>query len=538
MTRPGLARKMLRSKRRSGALDFLTTHAQSTPGKLAAIDDRADGTLQSFSFDELEARSNRLAHALRAAGVRAHDRIAWCGRNSLQVLVFVHAARKLSATSVALNYRFTEDETAYVLADSDCVAAWIDAEFATHFAAIAPRLNGLRSVVTFDGEPEVGQMRAEDFLAGQPEDPPARESESRGTPLTMHYTSGTTGQPKGAIRGSVGRSDQEQELPNVLDLIGYGPGEVYLTTGPLYHSGPGDMATLSTMLGNTVVLQRYFDPEDWLRLVDKYKVTSIYAAPTPIRRICRLPAQVKARYDRSSVRIAMAGAAPWSYALKLAYLEDFPEDSLWEVYGSTELGLNTLLAPVDQRRKPGSCGQPIPDIEIALFDDDGVRITRPGQPGELYVKSPLVFDHYHKRAEETRQARRGEFASVGDIAYFDEEGFYYLCDRKVDMIISGGMNIYPAEVEAALELHPDVDEAAVFGIPSEEWGESVHAVVVPKSGRNPSDHELEAHLRKQIAGFKLPRSLERRAELPRNEAGKILKRELREPHWQGHDRQV
>ena len=523
---------------RSGVLDFLTAHAQSTPGKLAAIDDRPDGTQRKFTFEELEARSNRLAHALRGAGVRAHDRIAWCGRNSLEVLVFVHAARKLSATSVALNYRFTEEETAYVLTDSDSVAAWVDAEFAERFAAIAPRVAELRTVVVFDGEPAAGQIRAEDFLAGQPEKPPADEASKRGTPLTMHYTSGTTGQPKGAIRGSVGRSDQEEELPNVLDLIGYGPGEVYLTAGPLYHSGPGDMATLSTMLGNTVVLQRRFDPEDWLRLVDTYKVTSIYAAPTPIRRVCRLPAEVKARYDRSSIRIAMAGAAPWSYALKLAYLENFPENSLWEVYGSTELGLNTMLEPADQRRKPGSCGKPIPGIEIALFDDNGVRITEPGQPGELYVKSPLVFDQYHKRAEETRQARRGDFASVGDIAYFDEEGFYYICDRKVDMIISGGMNIYPAEVEAALELHPDVDEAAVFGIPSEEWGESVHAVVVPKSGVDPSDAELEEHLRKQLAGFKIPRSFERRRELPKNEAGKILKRELREPHWQGRDRKV
>ena len=203
-------------------------------------------------------------------------------------------------------------------------------------AAEAP---GLRRVVVYEGEAKAGQQPAEDFLAGASAAPPAPSAEDEGPPLTMHYTSGTTGRPKGAIRRATGRDDQEEELPNVLDLIGYGPGEVYLTTGPLYHSGPGDMATLSTMLGNTIVIQRHFDAEDWLRLVDTYKVSSIYAAPTPIRRVCRLPSEVKARYDTSSIRLAMAGAAPWSYALKLAYLADFPEDSLWEMYGSTELGL-------------------------------------------------------------------------------------------------------------------------------------------------------------------------------------------------------
>ena len=536
--RGGRAQDAGPKKGRDLALDFLSALARRTPDKLAAIDDRPDGTLLRFSFADLEELSNRLANGLRDAGVRAYDRIGWCGRNSFHVLAFVHAARKLRATSVAINYRFTEQETAFVLEDSDAVAVWIDAEFAAHFEAARRAAPKLHTVVVFDGEALPNQLGADAFVAAASPEPPEAEDPEGEPPLAMHYTSGTTGRPKGAIRRAMARSTNAKELPNALDLMGYGEDEIYLTAGPLYHSGPGDMATLSTMRGNTVVLQRQFDAEDWLRLVDTYRVTSIYAAPTPIRRACRLPEEVKARYDRSSIRIAIAGAAPWTYALKLAFLEDFPEDSLWEVYGSTELGLNTMLAPGDQRRKPGSCGKVIEGVEIALFDTEGRRITEPDQPGELFVKSPLVFDHYHKREEETARNRRGDFASVGDIAYFDSEGYYYICDRKVDMIISGGMNIYPAEVEGALELHPDVDEAAVFGIPSEEWGESVHAIVVPRSGCDPTDADLEAHLREQLAGFKIPRSLERRSELPRNEAGKILKRELREPHWRGRDRQV
>ncbi len=324
----------------------------------------------------------------------------------------------------------------------------------------------------------------------------------------------------------------------MLDLIGYGPGDVYITTGPLYHSGPGEMATLSTMFGNTVVVQRRFDAEDWLRLVERHRVSIVYSAPTPIRRIVSLPDEVKARYDRSSVRIALAAAAPWTHALKLAFLDDFPEDSLWEIYGSTELGANTLLAPEDQRRKPGSCGKPIPGVEIALFDDDGERITKPDTPGELFVCSPLVFDAYHNDEERFKASEREGFHGVGDIAYFDDEGYYYICDRKSDMIISGGVNVYPLEIEGVLEFHTGVAEAAVIGIPSDEWGEAVHAVVVPKPGWKPDAVELEAHARERLAGFKIPRSIEFRDQLPHSEAGKILKRDLRAPFWKGRARRL
>ena len=230
----------------------------------------------------------------------------------------------------------------------------------------------------------------------------------------------------------------------------------------------------------TCVVQRKFDPEDWLRLVDKYKVTSTFSAPALIRMICALPVEIKAKYDRSSMKRMIANAAPWSFALKLSYVADFPADSLWEVYGSTELGVDTVLGPKDQRRKPGSCGQPAPGVEIKLFAEDGSEVTEPDVPGEVFVRSANNFLSYHKAAEKFEANRREDYLSVGDIAYRDAEGFYYICDRKSDMIISGGMNIYPAEIEAALERHPAVQEVAVFGIPSEEWGEAVHAVVVAR----------------------------------------------------------
>jgi fatty-acyl-CoA synthase/long-chain acyl-CoA synthetase len=286
-------------------------------------------------------------------------------------------------------------------------------------------------------------------------------------------------------------------------------------------------------LGQTIVVQHKFDPEDWLRLVQTYRCTTTFSAPTPIRMICNLPQDVKDRYDRSSMRIMIANAAPWSFALKQQYVADFPPESLFEVYGSTELGVNTILRPEDQLRKPGSCGKEAPMVEIRLYDDAGneVTATGPDAPGELFVRSPSVFADYYKQHDKFEEDHREGFQTVGDIAYRDDEGFIYICDRKKDMIISGGMNIYPAEIESALEMHPDIFEAAVFGIPSEEWGESVHAVVVPRPGAELTEADVTAHAREHLARYKVPRSISWLDELPKTGSGKILKRELRAPFW-------
>jgi len=272
--------------------------------------------------------------------------------------------------------------------------------------------------------------------------------------------------------------------------------------------------------------------------VHTHRVTTTFSAPTPIRLVCQLPDAVKARYDRSSMQRMIANAAPWSFALKEQYMRDFGDDSLWEVYGSTELGVDTILRPEDQRRKPGSCGRAAPGVEVALFDDAGNRIESPRVPGELFVRSRSAFRTYHKAQEKFEKGRRGDWLSVGDVAYFDEEGFVYICDRKSDMIISGGMNVYPAEIEAALERHPAVQEVAVFGIPSEEWGEAVHAIVVTQPGAQLSESDVIDYARAHLAGYKLPRSVSFLDEIPRTGSGKILKRILREPYWKGRTTRV
>jgi len=516
--------------------DFLSLYAQALPDKLAVVDDRPDGTIVTWTFAELEARANQLGNVLIAHGAGPGRKVVWCGQNSPGIVTVVNAARKIGATAVPLNYRLSPEEAAYVTDHCDASIVFVDAEFAPLFEQIRAEIPKVEHILVFDGRPLAGMTAVDPLIEAAPTtDPVPPDTGEPGA--TMIYTSGTTGKPKGALRTSAGDPQQGAAL---LGLIGYRPDDIYITTGPLYHSGPGGFMGVAQTLGNSVVIQRKFDPVDWLRLVDKYKVSSTFSAPTPIRMICSLPEDVKAKYDRSSMHVMIANAAPWSFALKQMYLANFPADSLFEVYGSTELGVNTVLEPKDQLRKPGSCGKAAPGVEIVLFDDDGKIVDEfgPDHPGELYLRSAAVFADYYKQHDKYQDDMRGEYHTVGDVAYRDEEGYFYICDRKKDMIISGGMNIYPAEIEAVLEQHPNIYDAAVFGIPSEEWGESVHAVVVVHPEGALSDAEVMAHAREHLAGYKVPRSVSFMDELPRTGSGKILKRELRAPHWAGRVSQV
>jgi len=248
------------------------------------------------------------------------------------------------------------------------------------------------------------------------------------------------------------------------------------------------------------------------------------------------------------MRTLIANAAPVPYALKQEVIEKLGDGFLFEVYGSTELGVDTVLRPEDQLRKPGSCGRPYGNIRLKVVDEAGDECP-PGDPGELYIRTTLAMDGYHETAEQLSELGAGSggepaasgdeaWKSVGDVARIDEEGFVYICDRKKDMIISGGMNIYPAEIEAVLYSHPDVMDAAVFGVPDDEWGEKVHAVVQPRAGREIDLVALEAFVAERLAGYKRPRSWELRDELPRTESGKLLKRLLRDEHWSGRASKV
>src|SRR3954451_472153 len=412
--------------------DFLTLYAQLQPDKLAVVDDRPTGDVIELDFAQLEQRSNRLANVLVDFGVVPGDtKVVWCGQNSIGLVTMINAARKLGVTAVPLNYRLSNEEAAYVTDHCDASIVYVDAEFAPMFERIRSEIPKVRQILVFDGEVPANMIDVDALIDGASTEPPELpESTEAGS--TMIYTSGTTGKPKGAYRRGTSGSEQAAAL---IAYIGYTPSDVYIPTGPLYHSGPGGFLGVAQALGQTTVLQRKFVPEDWLRLVTKYKVTSTFAAPTPIRMICSLPADVKDKYDTSSMRIMIANAAPWSFALKQMYLADFPAESLFEVYGSTELGVNCVLRPEDQLRKPGSCGRPSPMVEIKLFDDDGNEVTGtgPDNAGELFVKSPSVFADYYKQHDKYEADQKHGYQTVGDIAYLDDEGFVYICNRKNDM---------------------------------------------------------------------------------------------------------
>lgn len=505
------------------AEDPLAAMAAADPSRIAIVEDE-----RRLTYPEFNALVNRYANLLVEHGVRAGTKVVWCGRNSTEVVALISALRKCGAVGVPLNYRLTPEETAYVVDNADAALVVFDAEQTPQLAAARAEAAGVRAWLAWGSAPPDWASSLDALAAESPETEPAARGADPAAGTSMFYTSGTTGKPKGVVRG-------ELDPALVLGLvgeIGFEPGDVYLTTGPLYHSGPMSFMLIVQLMGGTVVVMRDFDPERWLELVERHRVTTTFSAPTPIRRVVDLPEEAIRRRDLSSLRRVIANAAPWPFELKRRYVDRIGDGSLFEVYGSTELGVDTVLRPEDQMRKPGSCGRAAPGVEIALFGENGRPVEEPHVPGDLYVRGAATFNAYYKAEGKFRDAGRGEWLTVGDIAYRDEEGFYYICDRRTDMIISGGMNIYPAEIEAVLTAHPAVADAAVFGVPSDEWGESVHAAIVLAPDGAATDGELRDHCREHLASYKTPRGFDRLTEIPRNPSGKTLKRRLRAPYWE------
>jgi acyl-CoA synthetase (AMP-forming)/AMP-acid ligase II len=517
-------------------LDALAAHAQNAPDKVAVVVDSSGGATHSVTtFADLNAQVNRMAHGLLHAGARPDDRLVWCGPNSLEVLVTIHAARKCNLVAVPLSYRFNADEMQYVIDNSDATVVVVDAEQAPLVASVRDRLPKVRAVVVFGGAVPAGSgfLAWDDVGAGQsaaePDIPASSEAGA-----AMIYTSGTTGKPKGALRT---RTDRQIVFALLDALRLLHENSVHLTTGPMYHSGPLAFASLAHTLGAPIIVLRKFDAARWIALVKEHRVTNTFSAPTQLKRIVSLPPEELAKADMSSMICLIANAAPVPYALKQEIVDKLGDGFLFEVYGSTELGVDTVLAPEDQLRKPGSCGKPYGGIRIRIVKDDGTTAGT-NEAGELFVHTGLAMDGYYHSAEQLTELPDHEWKSVGDIAYVDEEGYVYICDRKKDMIISGGVNIYPAEIEAVLYAHPQVLDAAVFGIPDDEWGERVHAIVQAKEGETIDLDELRGFAESRLARYKQPREYEVRDVLPRTDSGKLLKRVLRDEYWRDRDTAV
>jgi fatty-acyl-CoA synthase/long-chain acyl-CoA synthetase len=512
----------------SAAPDFLSFHAQSHPDKPAAILDDSVTT-----FKELDAAATRHANLLLRLGVSPGDRMAAMAFNSIEGFVIGNGNRRAGAVGVPVNFRLRGSEIAYVLNDSGARGIVAGPEMVPLVEAARPDITGEVFYIAMDGDAPQAWLSYPDLMAAAPTDrPEGVEEGTSGIGATMIYTSGTTGHPKGAYRPQGVKPETVLEAIQLFELSN---SDVHLMVGPGYHSAVGLFASLHQVMGATVVIQRKFDPEGALRLIERRKVTNIYMAPTLLKRLCDLPEEALASADTSSLRAIILGAAPCPYALKERAVRLFGE-VLWEFYGATETGVNTILRPEDQLRKPGSCGQASPGHEIRLLDEEGVEVPV-GQPGIVWVRNSVLAEYFGK-PDATRANLQDGFFTVGDIAYRDDEGYYYICDRMVDMIISGGVNIYPAEIEAALHAHPAVRDAAVIGVPDDQWGESVKAVVSLHPGTDVAESELIEFCRGRLADYKKPKSVDFVDELPRDAAGKLLKRVIREPYWAGAGRRI
>ncbi|HUF83479.1 MAG TPA: AMP-binding protein, partial [Acidimicrobiia bacterium] len=380
------------------APDPLRLQADANPERSAVVVDPVSGGQPcTLTFAELNADVNQVAHALQAFGMKPGERLVWCGPNSVEVVVTIHAARKAGVVAVPLSYRFNADEMQYVIDNSDATVVVVDAEQAPLVAQVRERLPRVRAVVVFGGDVPAGCERWEDVVARQPDDEPVLDDDDvSSVGAQMLYTSGTTGKPKGALRTTT----DPAIVFALLGELGLLPGDdVHLTTGPLYHSGPLAFASLSHTLGNPIVLLRKFDAAAWLHLVEQHRVTNTFSAPTQLKRIVNLPSEQLAHADLSSMRCLIANAAPVPYPLKQEVVEKLGDGFLYEVYGSTELGIVTVLKPEDQLRKPGSCGKTYGGVEVRLVREDGTDAA-PGEPGELYIRTGLAMDGYHRTAEQ------------------------------------------------------------------------------------------------------------------------------------------
>ena len=505
-------------------VDFLAVHAATRPEKPALV---CGETV--IDFATLNRRANQAAHVFLELGCEQHDSVAVMSYNSIAGFEISNGLRRASLVGVPVNYRLRGPEVAYLLNDSGAKVVGADADHVDVVDAARSDVNGKRHFIAVGRRIPDGWLSYERLTSAASDEMPAVPG-AGALGASMIYTSGTTGHPKGAWRPNGVNIENVLQVISIFELA---QSDVHLMCGPGYHSAVAFFSALHQVLGATVVVQPKFEAEGALDLIERHGVTTAFMAPTLLQRL--VDAQEARPRDVSSLRALILGAAPCPVSLKARAEAAFGK-VIWEFYGATETGINTVLRPEDQLRKPGSCGTAVPGQEIRLVAADGSE-ARDGEPGEFMVRNSWLAEYYN-RPDATSRSLHDGFFSVGDIAYRDSEGYYFICDRQVDMVISGGVNIYPAEVEAVLHAHPAVMDVAVIGVPDDEWGESVKAVVQLRPGTHASADELIAYCGERLAGYKKPRSVDFIAELPRDAAGKLLKRKVRAPYWEGTGRRV
>jgi long-chain acyl-CoA synthetase len=507
--------------------------ADQQPNRTAVVS--PDGG--SVTYAELAAAADRYGRGLQSMGLEPGDSIVLMLPNGADLLAAYFAAIQTGLYVVTVNWHLVGAEVAYIVEDSGAKAFIAHERFAEAASDAAAR-SGLPSAARF----AVGEVPGFQPLANLGADEPAKRPDVRTTGSPMLYTSGTTGRPKGVRRPLSGADPDDVPAANAwfFGVFGLKPFDdhVHLCGSPLYHTAVLNFVSISIQFGHAAVLMDRWGAEEMLRLIERHRVTHSHMVPTQFHRLLALPQETRERYDVSSLRTMIHGAAPCPQEVKRAML-DWWGPVVVEYYAATEGGGTTIMAD-EWLRKPGSVGKPWPGSVVSVLGDDGEELPA-GEIGTVYMQMGGSTFEYHNDKKKTREARVGDLFTLGDVGYLDSDGYLYLCDRRNDMIISGGVNIYPAEIENALSVHDKVADVAVFGVPHDDWGEEVKAVVQPAEGVTAGDElsaELLAYAKERLAKFKVPRSIDYIDELPRDPNGKLYKRKLRDPYWEGREKAI
>lgn len=490
---------------------------------------------QSLSGAALAARGEQVAAGLAARGLREGDVIAVLLRNGLPYLEIIQACKRLGCYYCPINWHFTAAEVAFLVEDSGARLLIASADLWLPLRDALPA--GLPVLLAGPGASQSG---AEDYDAWRERQPPydGPRVAPRGH---MAYTSGTTGRPKGVVRAPFPLEHLARHLEQVEAVVeaayGLRPGCRALLPAPIYHSAPSVFAQVALRVCETFVLTDRFDPVEVLRLIEAHRIDTVYLVPIMYVRMLKLDGATRAAHDLSSLRFVASTGAPCAPEIKRAMIE-WLGPVVHETYASSEAGMVTVIDSHEALARPGSAGRPIGGAQVRIYGEDGTPCAA-GQVGRIHVRQPAYADFTYRNNPEARaEVEKDGLIGLGDLGYLDADGYLYVCDRESDLVISGGVNIYPAEVEHQLMQYPGVADCAVFGVPDDEYGERLMALVQPAAGASPEPVEMTQWLAGRIARYKVPRELRLRPELPRDDNGKIAKRRLRAEFWAGRQRKV
>jgi long-chain acyl-CoA synthetase len=500
------------------------------------------GEYGDFTWSQTNERCNRLIVGLRSLGLEVGDTVALLSGNRHEYGEVNSACFNAGWVIVPVNWHLTAHEIGYILSDSGAKAFIVDPEFAEAAVKASSDATGLVAKVILSGGTAEGFADYEELLAsGSPEEPDGQVAGGN-----MFYTSGTTGNPKGVRSTALQPGGPVEGFGATLDglrgLLKILPDAKMFCNSPLYHAGPYAWTMLAAATGSPVLLRRKFDPVETLKLIDAEKVEQAYFVPTHFVRFLKLPDDVKATFRGDSIRAVFHTGAPCPPDVKRQMI-DWWGPVFVDYYGASEgTGSGTIIDSHEWLKKPGSVGKPLPTCEVWILDDTGSKLG-PNEVGQIYFKNLLGTDfEYHNAPEKTQGAHlEPGVYTYGDVGFLDEDGYLFLSDRKIDMIVSGGVNIYPAEIESVLINHPAIADVAAFGIPHDEFGEEVKVGIQLAEGQRPSpelEAEIKAYAKERMAGYKVPRSIDFHEQFPRTPTGKLQKRLLRDPYWEGKDRAI